>query len=48
MERVKSIDPFPGDGGAITYLVDNVNKGLSVASSDHIGRVPVREDCLDK
>jgi hypothetical protein len=48
MERVKSLDPFPRDGRVITYLVDNVDKGLSVASSDHIGRVPVREDCLDK
>jgi hypothetical protein len=31
-----------------TYLIDNVDKGLGVASSDQIGRLPDREDDLDK
>ena len=35
----------------MTYPIDHVDKGLSVAGLeriDHIGRFPVREDCLDE
>ena len=36
-----------GDGGTITYLIDNIDKGLGIASSettDDIGRIPAQED----
>jgi hypothetical protein len=38
-------------GRAVTYLIDDIDKGLDVAPSeamDHIDCIPTREDRLDK
>ena len=49
--RAKSIDPFLADRRVITYLIDDIDKGLDGApleEADHIGRVPPREYYLNE
>ena len=46
-ERKQNQRVIPGDGGTITYLIDDIDKGLGIASSettDGIGRIPTQED----
>jgi len=42
---------FLRDGRVVTYRIDRVDKGLGVAPSettDHLGRLPARADCLNE